>query len=70
MTTYELREIKHRHLILPAHYWPQLRVYIDHASVLGILQTVLFNIVPEAFGDLGAWQGCLANNGSQFRARL
>jgi len=66
MVTYQLREIKHKDLLSSPKHWPQFRVCIDHAPVLGILQIVLFNIVPEAFSNLDAWQRCVANNSSQF----
>ena len=70
MTTHELRQIEHGDLRWPANDRLQLCIRIDHAPVLGILQTVLFNLGPEPFSDLGTWQRRTANNGSQLRARL
>src|SRR5882672_6940720 len=70
MMSHELRQIEHGDLLLPVNDRPQLCIRIDHAPILGILQTVLFNIGPEPFSDLGAWQRRTANDGSQLRARL
>ena len=50
--TYDLCQIKHRHLRLTGEKYFKLVVCIDHAFVFTVLQALLFNVVPYLFNDI------------------
>ena len=50
----DLREFKHRDLILSTEERFQLCIGVDHSPVLGILKTILLDITPDLLDDLGS----------------
>ena len=63
----ELGQLEHRYLIL-AKNRTQFSVSADVAAIAGVLQVVLFDVVPDSLGDLGARHGFGANDRSEFGA--
>ena len=63
MSADELGELEHRDLLF-AEQGAQLVICINIATVLGILQVVFFDVVPDFLGDFGAWDCLGTDDGS------
>ena len=62
----EFRHLEHAYLALAIEYRPERVVRVDHGSLLFVLTTVLLDIVPELFVQLGTWQRARTDNCGQF----
>jgi hypothetical protein len=56
MSRDELRHLEHAHLALAVEYRSKRVVGIDLSSLFLVLKTVLLDVVPKLFGELGTWQ--------------
>ncbi len=66
---HQLGQLEHRDGRFPAKDGLKRCIRIDLAFILGILQAVGFDVIPEFLGDLCARQRRLAHNGRQLGAR-
>jgi len=65
---HQLGELEHRDRLFPAEDGFQRRIRMNLAFILGILQAMAFDVVPEFLGDFRARQWPLADDGGQLRA--
>ena len=56
MSRDELGHLEHAHLALAVEYGPERVVRVNHSSLGPVLKTVLLDVVPELFRELGTWQ--------------
>src|SRR5687768_11577824 len=66
----ELRHLEHRDLALAAEDRLEVVVGVDHATLLGILQALPLDVLPELLGHFGARHGAAADDGRKLRAGL
>jgi hypothetical protein len=66
VTRDELGHLEHAHLALAVKYGPERVVGIDLRPDFFILKTVLLDVVPKLFGELGTWNRFRTNNGGEF----
>ena len=66
----ELRHLEHTDGRFSVKNLLQIFVGVDISLVRGVLETVLFNILPQLLYDLGAGHGPLADDGGQVRTDL
>ena len=66
----ELRHLEHANLALSVEHGTERVVGIDLRSLFLILKTVLFDVVPKLFRELGAGQWRRANDSSELVVRL
>jgi len=52
----EFRHLEHAHLALAVKYGPEGVIRVDLRSFFLVLKTVLLDVVPELFGELGTRQ--------------
>ena len=62
----ELRHLEHADLALAIEHRPERFVRVDHGSLFLILTTILLDVVPKLFGELGTWEWSRTNNGGEF----
>jgi hypothetical protein len=65
---HQLGELEHRDRLFPAEDGLQRRIRMNLAFILGILQAMAFDVLPDFLGDLRARQWPLADEGGQLRA--
>ena len=66
----ELRHLEHANLALSVEHGTKRVVGIDLRSLFLILKTVLFDVVPKLFRELGAGQWRRTNDSSELVVRL
>jgi hypothetical protein len=66
----ELGHLEHADLALAVKYRPERIVRINHRSLFLILATVLLDVVPEFFGELGTRQWFGTDDGGKFLVGL
>jgi|Laugresu1bdmlbdd_1035124.scaffolds.fasta_scaffold42879_2 hypothetical protein len=66
----ELGHLEHGDLGLPAEDRLEERVGVDVALVLGVLEIVFFDVVPDFLGELAAGERGGADNGRENGVRL
>ena len=52
----QLGHLEHADLALAVEHWLERIVRVDHGPLFLILATVLLDVVPELFGELGTWE--------------
>ena len=66
MSRDEFGHLEHAHLALAVKYRPEIVVGVDLRSLFLVLKTVLLDVVPELFGELGTWDRFGTNDGGEF----
>ena len=61
----EFRHLEHADLALAVKYGPEVVIRVDLRSLFLVLKTVLLDVVPELFGELGTRQRLRTNNGCE-----
>ena len=62
----KFRHLEHADLALAVEYGPERIVRVDHGSLFLVLTTVLLDVVPKLFGELGTWDRLRTDNCGQF----
>jgi len=70
MSRDEFRHLEHAHLTLAVEYRPERVVSVDLSSLGPVLKTVLLDVVPKLFRQLGTGQRSGTDDGSKFIVRL
>ncbi len=66
MSRDELCHLEHTHLALAVEYGPERVVGVDLSSLGPVLKTVLLDVVPELFRELGTWQRSGTDDSGEF----
>jgi hypothetical protein len=66
MSRDELGHLEHAHLALAVEYGPERVVRVNHSSLGPVLKSVLLDVVPELFRELGTWQRFGTDDGGEF----
>ena len=66
MSRDEFGHLEHADLTLAVKDRLERIVRINHRSLFLILTSVLLDVVPEFFGELGTWEGFGSDDGGEF----
>ena len=62
----EFRHLEHTDLALAVEDGAERIVRVDLSSLCFVLKTILLDVVPKLFRELGTWQRFRSDDGSEF----